>query len=154
MVFLLLPACAFARDLSDLMPERVGELHRIQLLVGQAAQAEVDRLHGKPLEARASVVARYSRPGDVGMVRPAEVWVSRVASKKEARRQTGIMVHMMYENTRSPFKVSGRIEHAGLSVYRFTGMGQVHLIWFKEDLVYWVSANPEDEAAILDAICI
>jgi hypothetical protein len=146
---LLIPVSVFAEDLSALMPEKVGELYRIQLLTGDAAQAEVDKLHGKALSATASVVARYSRTSDVGKVRPAEVWVSQVSSEKEARRQTGQMVHMMYENPRSPFKNPKRIEHGGQSVYRFVGMGQVHFIWFKGDLVFWISANPADESLML-----
>lgn len=157
MVFILmvlfLPALSFAGDLPSLMPEKVGDLHRIQLLAGDAAQAEVDKLHGKTLSAEASVVARYSRPSDVGKVRPAEVWVSQVSSEKEARRQTGQMVHMMYENPKSPFKNPRRIEHQGQSVYRFIGMGQVHFIWFKGDLIYWVSANSADEIIMLDEFC-
>ena len=153
LVLLVLPGGAQADDLSDLMPESVGALKRIQLVTGPQAQAEVDRLHGKPLPAEASAVARYSRPDDVGTKRPAEVWVSRVASGKEARRQTGLMVHMMYENPKSPFRNPRRLDHQGMAVYRFEGMGQTHFIWFKEDLVYWVSSAAEDESIMLESFC-
>jgi hypothetical protein len=152
-VVILLPACGSADDLSWIMPEKVGEMHRIQLVSGDAAQVEVNKLHGKVLIAEASVIGRYSRPEDVGMTRPAEVWVSRVSSDSEARRQTGLMVHKMYQNPKSPFKTPKRIEHAGLSVYRFTGMGQVHFIWYKGDLTYWISTKPADEAVMLDGFC-
>ncbi len=152
-LFVLMTGQGFAGGMTGLMPETVGPLRRVQLLTGDDAQSEVDKLHGKPLPAEASVVARYSRPEDVGSARPAEVWLSKVASEKEARRQTGLMVHLMYENPRSPFKNPKRIEHQGVPVYRFTGMGQAHLIWFKGDLVYWVSANPADEAIMLGAFC-
>lgn len=156
-VYVLLLVClawsvsAHASGLGGLMPDQVGELKRIELMTGAEAQAEVDTLHGKPLPAEESVVARYSRPDDVGVAKPAEVWVSKVASEKEARRQTGLMVHKMYENPRSPFKNPSRIDHAGLAVYRFEGMGQAHLIWFKDDLVFWVSVGPDDEAVMLEA---
>jgi len=152
-IVFLFPVSAFGGDLAGLMPEEVGEMHRIQLITGDAAQEEVDKLHGKSLTADASVIARYSRPGDVGKARPAEVWVSRVSSSEEARRQTGLMVHKMYGNPKSPFKTPSRVDHAGLSAYRFTGMGQVHFIWFKDDLVYWVSANPADESMMLNRFC-
>lgn len=148
---LLFSAPSLASDLSELMPESVGNMQRVQLVTGDAAQEEVDKLHGKPLPAEASVVARYLEPGAEG--RPAEVWVSRVASEKEARRQTGQMVHLMYENPRSPFKNPRRLEHAGMPVYRFDGMGQAHLIWFKNDLVYWISVAPEKENAMLQSFC-
>lgn len=148
---LLLATSAQADDLAVLMPETIGEMKRIQLITGSDAQAEVDKLHGKSLTAEASCIARYSRPGDVGKIRPAEVWVSRVESEKEARRQTGLMVHKMYENPKSPFRDPRRITHNKQSVYRFTGMGQVHFIWFTEDLAYWISAAEGDQAAMLNA---
>jgi len=146
----LLAAPALADDLSGLFPDAVGDLRRVELATGRDAQAEVDRLHGKALVAEASGVARYARSGE----RPAEVWVSRVSSDTEARRQTGLMVHKMFENPQSPFKSPGRINHGDTAVYRFTGMGQVHLIWCSGDLVWWVSASPADEAAFLDALCL
>ena len=71
---LLISVFAFAGDLSGFMPEKVGELHRIQLITGDAAQAEVDKLHCKALAAETSVVARYSRPSDVGKTRPSGEW--------------------------------------------------------------------------------
>jgi len=48
---------------------------------------------------------------------------------------------------------AAEVDHAGRAVYRFTGMGRVHLIWFSNDLVWWVSADPGDEAAFLDGFC-
>lgn len=145
---LLLPVSGQASDLADLPPESVGPMHRVQLVTGDAAQAEVDKLHGKALPAEASVVARYAVPGEKG--RPAEVWISRVESENEARRQTGQMVHLMYENPRSPFKNPRRMDHRGNAVYRFEGMGQAHLIWYKHALVYWISVSPEREGVMLD----
>tara|TARA_Y100001954_G_scaffold239632_1_gene317057 strand:+ start:15160 stop:15648 length:489 start_codon:yes stop_codon:yes gene_type:complete len=152
LLFIALSAgSALAASLGDLMPERVGDMHRIQLVTGDAAQEEVDKLHGKSLPAEESVVARYAVPGE--KIRPAEVWVSRVSSEKEARRQTGQMVHMMYENPRSPFKNPSRMDHGTTAVYRFEGMGQGHLIWFSGDLVYWISVAPEGEQLMLDMFC-
>lgn len=147
----LIPAMSRAGGALPSMPRAVADLTRIELVTGPAAQAEVDTLHGKPLPARESLVARYARPGSAG--RPAEVWVSRVASEAEARRQTGQMVHMMYENPKSPFKNPARLDHKGVAVYRFHGMGQAHFIWYSEDLVYWISTPPTDQPAMLDAFC-
>jgi hypothetical protein len=138
-----------AGELARLLPEEVGGLRRVRLVAGDEAHAEVDRLHGKALRAEASAIARYARGGE----RPAEAWVSRVASRAEARRQTGLMVHKMFENPKSPFGNPARIDHNGLAVYRFTGMGQVHLIWFSNDLVWWVSADQADVRPFLDALC-
>jgi len=148
---LLLPSVVSAADLAGLFPEKVGDMPRIQLIIGDEAQAEVDKLHGKALPAEESAVARYAAPGEQG--RPAEVWISRVASEQEARRQTGQMVHLMYENPKSPFRNPHRIDHDSIPVYRFEGMGQVHLIWYKGDLVYWVSVAPGSEDAMLKEFC-
>jgi len=152
-LILILAVAAPADDLSGLMPETIGDMRRIELVVGDEAQAEVNELHGKALAAKASCIARYARSGDAADARPAEVWVSRVESEQEARRQTGLMVHKMYENPRSPFKNPGRLDQAERSVYRFDGMGQTHLIWFSGDLVYWVSAAPDDQQTLLDVLC-
>lgn len=141
----------FAGNLAGLMPEQVGELRRVEMLTGDEAQAAVDKLHGKPLPAEASVVARYAGPEQGG--RPAEVWVSRVSSEKEARRQTGQMVHLMFENPRSPFKNPKRLTINEVPVYRFEGMGQAHLIWFSSDLVYWISVSPKYEMVMGQAFC-
>jgi hypothetical protein len=140
---------ALADDLSGLLPEAVGGLKRVQLVTGTEAQAEVDRLHGKALAAEASAIARYAE----GDERPAEVWVSRVASEAEARRQTGLMVHKMFENPKSPFRDPRRLDHDGRAVYRFTGMGQTHLIWHSGDLVWWASTAPDKVQPFLDALC-
>lgn len=153
LLLLAAPAHAFAAPLAELLPGAVGDLQRIQLVTGAEAQVEVDKLHGKPLPAEASVIARYARPSSVARSRPAEVWISRVESESEARRQTGLMVHKMFDNPRSPFRNPGRIEHGSTNVYRFEGMGQVHLIWHAGDLVYWISVAPGDQDAFLDALC-
>lgn len=147
---LLFPTLASASQLADLMVEQVGDMKRIQLITGEAAQAEVDKLHGKALVAEESIVARYS---ETGSERPAEVWVSRVSSEKEARRQTGVMVHKMYENPHSPFKNPKRIDYNDKAVYRFEGMGQEHLIWFSGDQVWWISVSAAGEDAMLKEFC-
>jgi hypothetical protein len=149
MCVLLLCTPVAADDLSGFLPDKVGDLGRTQLLTGLAAQAEVDKLHGKALRAEASAIGRYARSGE----RPAEVWISRVESAAEARRQIGLMVHKMYENPKSPFKNPSRTEHNGVAVYRFSGMGQIHLLWASGDLAWWVSAQPEDEQRFLDVFC-
>ncbi|QJB56085.1 hypothetical protein [Pseudodesulfovibrio sp. zrk46] len=147
----MLPLHVHAADLGALMPDNVGDWQRVELLTGPEAQEAVDKLHGKALPAEASAVARYAKPEQKG--RPAEAWVSRVSSEKEARRQTGQMVHLMYENPRSPFKNPSRLDHAGHAVYRFEGMGQSHLIWFSGDLVWWISVDEAAEQVMLDAFC-
>ncbi|MUM77388.1 hypothetical protein GKC30_07065 [Pseudodesulfovibrio sp. F-1] len=148
----LIPVLARADGLLPAMPETAGEMVRIELVTGPMAQAEVDELHGKALPAEESLVARYARTDAKGrpVERLTEIWISRVSSPNEARRQTGQMVHMMYENPKSPFRDPVRIDHRGSPVYRFTGMGQAHLIWHTADLVYWISAAPADQDLMLD----
>jgi hypothetical protein len=126
-------------------------MQRIELVTGEKAQDAVNKLHGKQLSALGSAVARYAMDGQGGT--PTEVWVSRVASEQEARRQTGLMVHLMFENPKSPFKSPKRLSHGERAVYRFEGMGQSHLIWFSGDLIWWVSTESGAEQAVLDALC-
>ncbi|QGY39616.1 hypothetical protein GM415_05610 [Pseudodesulfovibrio cashew] len=149
--WLLLCHPAMAHNLASLLPKSAGDLSRVELVTGEAAQEAVDKLHGKHLPAQESAMARYARPGQ--SAHPAEVWVSRVESEQEARRQTGQMVHLMFENPKSPFKHPKRVDHNGIPVYRFEGMGMVHLIWYKGDHVWWVSAAPAAEQALLETLC-
>jgi len=148
----LIPALARAVGALPAMPDSAGEMVRVELVTGLEAQAEVDELHGKALPAEESLVARYARTDANGrpVERLTEIWISRVSSPNEARRQTGQMVHMMYENPKSPFRDPVRIDHRDSPVYRFTGMGQAHLIWHTADLVYWISTSPADQTLMLE----
>ncbi len=151
-LFLFITGSAWAGDLSEYMPEHVGDMAVFSCLSAMRRRMRWTGCMASRCQ-RGQCRGRYASPKDVAKKRPAEVWVSRVESAKEARRQTGLMVHMMYENPKSPFRNPRRIEHAGLPVYRFEGMGQAHLIWFKDDLAFWISVNPDDEAAMLQAFC-
>ncbi|WP_419786118.1 hypothetical protein [Pseudodesulfovibrio sp.] len=153
LLMLLAPLRVQAAGLVQLLPDRIGKMILVQRIDGADAQAEVDKLHGKALSAEESVIGRYARTTGVGGERPAEVWVSRVASESEARRQTGLMVHKMVENPNSPFNQPQRIDRNGVSIYRFEGMGRAHLIWSKDDLVFWISTDRPDEPSLLDVFC-
>lgn len=142
LVMLTLVACQ--DEMRQYFPQTMAGMELSNYKSGSDAAEEMNRLHGKSIKAEAVAVARY---GDGA----AEVWISRAKDGREARRQTGKMVHLMFENPKSPFSYMKRFEYEGVPVYPFTGMGKRHLVFFRGDLIYWVTASPEAaEQALAD----
>lgn len=139
-VVLVLAACAGNTELSLLLPEKIGSFVRTEVVSGKEAMTQVNKLHGTIIRAEDAVIGTYQGPGT-----PLQIWISRAESEKEARRQTGEMVHLMYENPKSPFKWRKRIDFRGVAVYPFMGMDQTHLVFQIGDRVYWLSVNREQE---------
>ncbi|WP_147819642.1 hypothetical protein [Salidesulfovibrio onnuriiensis] len=145
-VVLALAACADNAGLSSMLPKKIGEFALEKVVSGQDALLQINKLHGQAILARDGVVATYAGPG-----KPLMVWISRAGSEKEARRQAGEMVHRMYENPESPFTWRKRMDFNGVPVYPFAGMGQVHLIFYRADLVCWLSVHEGQEREALSA---
>lgn len=146
-VVLALAACVQPRNNAFSLPEKVGDYVLQEQVTGQEALLEINALHGKSIKAQNGIIGKYAGPG-----KSLQLWISRAASPDVARKQTGEMVHSMFENPKSPFSWGKRMDYKGVAVYPFTGMGQVHLIFFKNDLVYWVSVNPGMEKQALEAV--
>lgn len=143
---LLLAACSSQTDMRSILPDIIGKYELKETVHNEQALLQINKLHGKAIEALDGVVGTYEGPG-----RPMRVWVSRATDDKEARRQLGEMVHLMYENPKSPFSWQKRMNFRHVPVYPFTGMEQVHLVFHQGDLVYWLSVNQGQEEEALAA---
>lgn len=139
---IMLAACS--DEMKALFPKSLLGQPMSEYVHGEDALSEVNKLHGKAIDAVDGAVARYGAGEDA-----AEVWISRAQDGREARRQAGKMVHLMYENPKSPFKYRKRFDHEGIPVYPFDGMGKSHLVFFRGDLIYWVTVPPGQERQAL-----
>lgn len=145
-VVFLLQACAGSEEMVSILPNDIGAFHLPQAVSGQEALSKIDRLHGKAIKATDGVVGFYEGPG-----KELQIWISRAGSADEARTQVVEMVHLMYENSKSPFTWQKRIDFKKVPIYLFTGMGQVHLVFHRENLVYWLTVNQGQEETALAA---
>ena len=141
------PQPAKQQDLSTLLPKAISKLQRVKLITDSQALEKINSLHGKEITVEAGVIGNYrSAQGQ-----PAMVWISRSKTITLAREQTESMVAKMTENPRSPFHHPETLIIDGITVYRFMGMGQVHYIFRREAIVYWISAPPEEGKNMLAA---
>lgn len=143
---LLLAACWQEADMRSILPDTIGKYSLKQVVDKEQALLEINKLHGKAIHAVDGVIGTYAGPG-----RPLQAWISRAKDEKEARRQTGEMVHGMYEAASSPFTWQKRMDFKGVPVYPFTGLDQVHLVFHQGDLVYWITVNAGQEQEALAA---
>lgn len=97
---------------------------------GQAALAEVSRLHGKRIEAADAVVARY-QDGTT-------LWVSVSATAPEASRLLWRMNRRMANGT-NVFSAPRPQEIGGRTVFVTEGMGQTHYYYQSGNRVLWLT---------------
>ncbi|MDY7002254.1 MAG: hypothetical protein SVS15_10800 [Thermodesulfobacteriota bacterium] len=149
-----LAAAAFAfacdekpQDLTSLFPENIAGLRRTQLISGQEALDKIDKLHGKKIVVEEGAIGVYQ----AGVGPPVMVWISRAKTADIAAEQTEVMVQKMVASPGSPFHDPSQGESEGVIVYRFLGMGQVHYIFCRDDLAYWISASSAHAGKVLSA---
>jgi len=124
--------------------EEIRGLKLVQLITGKDALYAISKLHGKKINVTSGMVAFYQGEGE-----KATVWVSESFSTDDAIQQTEIMIEKMRSGKRSPFSGYEEIGQAGVNIYSFKGMGQVHYIFRISKSIYWVTANP----GTIDELC-
>ncbi len=146
---LLLFACApqaeKQQELGSLFPKSIGEWRQIELVTGSEALEKIDRLHGKSITVEAGAIGNYQAAGK----RPAMVWISRSKTPALTQEQAQVMADKMVSNPRSPFHDPETLSINKIKVYKFLGMGQVHYIFCRERLAYWISSPPADGKKLL-----
>ncbi|MDY7001106.1 MAG: hypothetical protein SVS15_04910 [Thermodesulfobacteriota bacterium] len=135
------------RALTSLFPETIEGLRRVQLITGQEALDKIDKLHGKKIVVEEGAIGVYQ----AGPGRPVMVWISRAKTADVAAEQTEVMVQKMVASPNSPFHDPSQGRSEGVIVYRFLGMGQVHYIFCRDDLAYWISASSAYAGKVLSA---
>ncbi len=132
-------------ELDTLFPAAIGSWQRITLITGAEALEKINQLHGKSITVETGAIGTYQEAGK----RPAMVWISRSKTEALTRKQAEVMADKMVENPRSPFHDPETLSIKKIKVYKFLGMGQVHYIFCRERLAYWISAPPADGEELL-----
>ena len=65
------------------------------------------------------------------------------------QEQAEVMADKMVSNPRSPFHDPETLSINKIKVYKFLGMGQIHYIFCRERLAYWISSPPADGKKLL-----
>lgn len=142
LLLLLLFACAQPvekqQDLVSLLPENIGEWQRVKLISGSEALGKINHLHGKNIIVEEGAIGNYQAEGK-GL---AMVWISRSKTAALTQEQAEVMADKMVNNPRSPFHNPETLSINKTKVYKFLGMGQVHYIFYRKRLAYWISAPP------------
>ncbi|MEA3241713.1 MAG: hypothetical protein U9P37_09120 [Pseudomonadota bacterium] len=125
-------------EIGSLFPAAIGSWQRVQLVTGPEALEKINQLHGKNITVEAGAIGTYQAAGK----RPAMIWISRSKTVDLTREQAEIMADKMVSNPRSPFHNPETMNINKIKVYKFLGMGQVHYIFCRERLAYWISAPP------------
>jgi len=149
LLFLLFLACTPQSekqpDLALLLPENIGEWQQTKLVTGIEALKKIDRLHGKSITVEEGVIGSYQ----AAKKGPAMVWVSRSKTPALTLEQAQVMADKMVSNPRSPFHDPETLKIKKTKIYKFLGMGQVHYIFCRERLAYWISGPPADGEKLL-----
>ena len=132
-------------ELDTLFPAAIGSWQRVQLVTGAEALEKINHLHGKSITVEDGAIGTYQAAGK----RPAMVWISRSKTVALTREQAEVMADKMVSNPRSPFHDPETLSINKIKVYKFLGMGQVHYIFCRERLAYWISAPPADGKELL-----
>jgi len=124
------------RCAQHLFPERIDSLSLREVIAGDDAQCEVDKLHMKEIPLENVWVATYG--DDKGNT--ATVWISESTDREQAASQTKIMMMKIWHNPHNPYSHLEVVE-SGERTYIFRGMGQQHAVFQNGKRIYWISAS-------------
>lgn len=117
----------------------------VELVTGPKALELINNLHGKNIIVEAGAIGTYQVTGK----QPAMIWISRSKTSDLTREQAEVMADKMLTNPHSPFHAPETFMRNTIKVYKFLGMGQVHYVFYKERLGFWISAPLEDGEKLL-----
>ena len=135
LVGFLAVGCKQAPSVPQFDPQ-IGGLTLVELLEGEEAIKQINKLHGKSIKVVRGFIAHYE-----GDHQKAALWVSEAESDALAQDQIGVMIDKMKSNPRSPFSNYRTLERQGHQVMAFDGMRQVHYVFREGPWVYWISAD-------------
>ena len=148
-VFVFLSACSqqseVQQNLGSLFPEHIDGWQLVELVTGTKALEQINRLHGKNIIVQAGAIGTYQVTGK----QPAMIWISRSKTSDMTREQAEVMADRMVTNPHSPFHAPETFVRNTVKVYKFLGMGQVHYVFCKGRLGFWISAPLKDGEKLL-----
>lgn len=130
-------------------PIKVAGLEFGQIVKGQKALAEIDKLHGKDIQIKAGYIVQYhgTRSG-----KSATLWVGQTANVSQAK----IFVEQMTSRIKAgntPFQMREEKQVNGRLIYTMFGLNQAQFVYSLKDKVIWLSADDDlAERALEDVV--
>jgi len=121
---------------TDPLPQEFYGLKIAKKLIGKDTKDYVDRLHFNEVAPDENEIGFYS--GDLGT---AVIYITYYNNSESALREYLKMTKNISPNN-SPFVRSEFIILNNNRVYRTYGMGQVHFVFVKADMLIWLSEDP------------
>ncbi len=116
-------------------PPTLGDLPLREVVRGEGALAEIERLHGEEFRLREALVARYGDPRGQAVLWVARTPVSLVAERMVEEMQRGIGAGGTPFTPLAPRAVGAWV------LYEALGPGGHHVYWAAGDRVYWLQAD-------------
>lgn len=116
-------------------PGSLGDLKLAHASQGKEALEEINRLHGKDINAKAGYVAHYEKQGTAAMV-----YLAEASSTDQAARQIGQM-RARIQRGDTPFSGLKTLTADGTTLYSVLGQGQTHYFYRQEANVLWLAAD-------------
>ena len=123
------------RQVRSPLPARVGDLILISEAQGESAREIVDRMHGKGVSPQHSNVGIYQ-----SQAARADIYLSTYANTSEAQNVYQVMAERIGAGG-TPFFQYQSVAIAGQNVSFCLGLGQAHYFFFRNEELYWVSAD-------------
>ena len=119
----------------DLTPEQFSGMTLKQKLTGDEAKEFVNTLHFNPVTDANNEVGFYESP-----VGKAIIYFTYYQSNTEAENNFLKMTNKISPEN-SVFFNSSFIAHNEVNIYRTYGLGQVHYVFTKRNILFWLSAD-------------
>ncbi len=120
----------------NLLPDTLGPMKLTQSVLGEQAEKQIHKLHGKSIELKNSSIGHYTH----GSSR-VTLWVSEYKTVEEARKSVQIMANKIKTGQNRVFRDFKETEVRGLPVYFVSGMGQNHYFYQKNRLAVWLAVD-------------
>jgi hypothetical protein len=127
------------------LPEILGNLSRSIDMYGEAAVADVNRLHGKDFNIASGAKGIYGLHGE------AILWVTAAKSELDA---SGLLIamHDAIAEGNSPYMQVGIQQINGEIIYELDGLGQKNYYYQSGELVIWLAVDHELAEDLLNEI--
>lgn len=121
-------------------PAEVAGYRLVRTMTGHEAMAEVENLHGTPINVVDAWIGHYEQGGTI--------WVAQAATEAKAQELVEEMVAGIEEGG-TPFSGLTDLEFQGVPLYSVRDARQVHFFYEIGDRVVWLATPPGDEDAFL-----
>lgn len=120
----------------NLLPDTLGPMKLTRSVLGEQAEKQIHKLHGKSIELKNSGIGHYTHGGS-----RVTLWVSEYKTVEEARKSVQIMAKKIKTGQNRVFRDFKETEVGGLTTYFVTGMGQNHYFYQKNRLAVWLAVD-------------